>query len=527
MEGSESEGIFHFEAEGQRALGFDTGLTPQAFAKARLGSLMTIQGIIVDTAVHIWNIDGTVEHQGHMVFYGKDFKGESLEQILNRSDDTPLYALQRYLKALTIISKTDQSLFEQISLFPAGVLIAADGSVFFAPAALAKRVFEYKTPQLFIRKVLQWLHPDKTGPDAAAFTAAAIAYRLFTGTFPFPVSEDTEPEKAKEHLVQDMRDGFCKSAMLAAPRLLPEVTALLDSILCPEKDSPKGLEDLAALLGEPGSKGLADFYKDVESRETELEEQKRNHKRREFRIGTQRFLKKYKYALIAGVGTALALVIIIQSIISDQQKRPTTRGLAPLQVAEAYYRAFNTLDHQMMDACVAQGAGKGDIEAVMNLFVISRVREAYERKTTVLDPETWKSQGSPATDATIFGITDLNLQQRTEIPGQPEQGATCQIEATYAFYYPEPQNEMGHTPSTGPSVTPSAAEARPALSPEFPSTPPSEPPQSEPTPAPSPAPHPALRIDKRKDILTLEWMRDRWRIAAIERTSATPQSDIP
>ncbi len=527
MEGSESEGIFHFEAEGQRALGFDTGLTPQAFAKARLGSLMTIQGIIVDTAVHSWNIDGTVEHQGHMVFYGKDFKGESLEQILNRSDDTPLYALQRYLKALTIISKTDQSLFEQISLFPAGVLIAADGSVFFAPAALAKRVFEYKTPQLFIRKVLQWLHPDKTGPDAAAFTAAAIAYRLFTGTFPFPVSEDTEPEKAKEHLVQDMRDGFCKSAMLAAPRLLPEVTALLDSILCPEKDSPKGLEDLAALLGEPGSKGLADFYKDVESRETELEEQKRNHKRREFRIGTQRFLKKYKYALIAGVGTALALVIIIQSIISDQQKRPTTRGLAPLQVAEAYYRAFNTLDHQMMDACVAQGAGKGDIEAVMNLFVISRVREAYERKTTVLDPETWKSQGSPATDATIFGITDLNLQQRTEIPGQPEQGATCQIEATYAFYYPEPQNEMGHTPSTGPSVTPSATEARPALSPELPSAPQSEPPQSEPTPAPSPAPHPALRIEKRKDILTLEWMRDRWRIAAIERTSATPQSDIP
>lgn len=520
MEGSESEGIFHFEAEGQRALGFDTGLTPQAFAKARLGSLMTIQGIIVDTAVHSWNIDGTVEHQGHMVFYGKDFKGESLEQILNRSDDTPLYALQRYLKALTIISKTDQSLFEQISLFPAGVLIAADGSVFFAPAALAKRVFEYKTPQLFIRKVLQWLHPDKTGPDAAAFTAAAIAYRLFTGTFPFPVSEDTEPEKAKEHLVQDMRDGFCKSAMLAAPRLLPEVTALLDSILCPEKDSPKGLEDLAALLGEPGSKGLADFYKDVESRETELEEQKRNHKRREFRIGTQRFLKKYKYALIAGVGTALALVIIIQSIISDQQKRPTTRGLAPLQVAEAYYRAFNTLDHQMMDACVAQGAGKGDIEAVMNLFVISRVREAYERKTTVLDPETWKSQGSPATDATIFGITDLNLQQRTEIPGQPEQGATCQIEATYAFYYPEPQNEMGHTPSTGPSVTPSATEARPALSPEFSSTPPS-------SPAPSLALQPPLHTENRKDILTLEWMRDRWRIAAIERTSATPQSDIP
>lgn len=524
MEGSESEGIFHFEAEGQRALGFDTGLTPQAFAKARLGSLMTIQGIIVDTAVYSWNIDGTVEHQGHMVFYGKDFEGESLEQILNRSDDTPLYALQRYLKALTIISKTDQSLFEQISLFPAGVLIAADGSVFFAPAALAKRVFEYKTPQLFIRKVLQWLHPDKTGPDAAAFTAAAIAYKLFTGTYPFPVLESAEPEQAKEHLVQNMRDGFCKSALLAAPRLLPELTIVLDSILCPEKDSKRGLEDLAALLGEPGSKKLADFYRNEESRETELEEQKRNYKRREFRIGTQRFLKKYKYALIAGVVTALALVIIIQSIISDQQKRPTTRGLAPLQVAETYYRAFNTLDHQVMDACVAQGAGKGDIEAVMNLFVISRVREAYERKTTVLDPETWKSQGSPATDATIFGITDLDLQQRTEIPGEPVQGAKCQIVATYTFYYPELQNEMAPRPSTGPSMTPSAAEARPALSPELPSTPPSEPPSSL---APSPAPHPALRIEKRKDILTLEWIQDRWRIVAIERTSATPQADIP
>lgn len=483
MEGSASDGIFHFEVGGRKVLGFDTGLTPQAFAKARLGSLMSQGGLIVDSAVHGWNLEGTLEYQGHMVFYGADVPGESLETLLSHSDDNALLALQRYLKALAIIAESNGALLDTIALFPAGVLIGSDGSVFFAPSALAKRVYEYQDPLGYIERVLQWGHPDKTGVEAATFTAASLSYRLFTGTAPFALPTIAEPEKKRELLFQDIRDGRCKGAHLVSPSLMPEIAATLDRILCAEMDKPSPtLGDLIGLIGEPGSKKIADFYITGEAGKAVSERELQEYNRRERRIGVQRFLKKYKYVMMAGFGTALALFIIARSIITDQQKRPTTKGLSPQAVAESYYKAFNTLDHQWMDACVRKGIGKGDIEAVMNLFVISRVREAYERKVTVLDPETWKSQGSPATDATVFGITNLKLLLKTEIPAHPDPGDSCSIEATYDFYYPEQApSEQSRT----------------------------------------------LAIETRKDSLTLEWEKDRWKIVAIERRVLNPQSDTP
>jgi len=488
MEGSASNIVFHFEMEDRKVLGFDTGLSPEAFAKARLGSLMSQGGIIVDSTIHRWNLEGTMEYQGHMVFYGPDFSGISLETLLSRSGDIALLALQRYLNALAGIIASNENLLDTICLFPAGVLIADDGSVLFAPSPLAKRVYEYRDPQGYLETVLQWLHPDKTGEEAAAFTAASLCYRILTGKAPFLVPNIPEPEKRREQLFQDIRDGRCMGSRLACPNILPELAANLDRILCREKDEPiPTLEDLIGLIGAPGSKKIADFFIDDENAQRISEKELQEYRRRERRIGLERFFKKYKHLIMAGLGTALALFLVARSIITDQQKRPTTKGLSPQAVAETYYNAFNTLDHQWMDACVRKGIGKGDIEAVMNLFVISRVREAYERKVTVLDPETWKSQGSPATDATIFGITNLKLLLKTEIPVLPEPGDRCEIEATYDFYYPE----QGSAEQTSSELTRT------------------------------------LAIESRKDLLILEWEKDRWKIIDIERTLVNPQSDTP
>lgn len=483
MDGSTSNGIFHFEVEDRQVLGFDTGLSPQAFAKARLGNLLTLGGIIVDSTIHGWNLEGTTEYQGHMIFYGENFAGESLETLLSRSKDMALLALQWYLRALNIIAVSQESLLDIICLFPAGVFVGPNGSVLFTPAALVKRVYEYQDPLGYIDKILQWIHPDKSGVEAAVFTAATLSYRLCTGTGPFVVSNTSVPERNRDGLVQNIRDGLFKSTRLVVPKLLPEIALCIDTILRSATEKPQGyLEKLIQYIGDPGKKKITDLYTEEEIPNAALEVEQRNYHRYSRRIIVQRFFKKYKYAMIAGLGTALALLLIIRSIVTEQKKRPSTRGLSPLEVAETYYKAFNTLDHQWMEACVHKGVGRGDIEAVMNLFVISRVREAYERKVTVLDPETWKSQGAPATEATIFGITDLKLELKTVISPPPDSGNRCEVEATYSFYYPEQSaSDQTKTPF----------------------------------------------VEQRRDLLTLEWETDRWEILSIDRHVFNDQSDIP
>ena len=498
MENSSPDGIFHFEVEGRRVLGFDTGLSPEAFAKARLGSLMTSQGLIVDSTIQVWVPEGTAEHQGHMVFYGSDFSGEVLENLLAPSDETALRALQQYLRALAIIASHDEGLLQNISLFPAGVLISNDGAVLFTPQVLAKRVFEYQSPPQYIQKVVQWLHPDKKGTEAALFTAAVLTYRLFTGKAPFSVSVDTDQEKIRELLALNIRDGFCRSASLVTPNLLPDLARTLDGILCPDKNSsPVGMGDLQQILGEPGSKKLSDFYLEQEVQRSLVDARLKDFERKQRRILVQRFFHTHKHALLASVGTVIALFLIVWSILAGQKQRPSTIGMTPIAVAETYYKAFNTLDHQWMDACVTRGTGKGDIEAVINMFVISRTREAYERKATIIDPETWKTQGSPATELTIFGIANLKLQPVSSIPAEPAPGDNCKLEATYEFYYPD------QVQTTQPGAQDPASQST----------------------------EPMTRIaayETHKDLLTLEWSEDRWRIISIERSVLPiPQSDTP
>ncbi len=490
-----AELVLRFETEGQRVLGFDTGLSAQAFAKARLGSLMSSKGLIVDSALHIWKPEGALDHQGHMVIFGSAFEGQSLEGLLSQSGETALVAMQRYLGALKKIAETDETWFPTISLFPAGVFISDGGQVFFTPLPLATRIYEYRNSELYSEKVARWLHPDKKGTDAARYTATALLYWLFSGASPFSVPKGTNAEKTRELLAQDMRDGLFTSIGLTVPTLTPSIVEAIDRILLPESTKKKtekplaqpSLKDLSDLIGQEGTKHFADFFAappDTLSFDT----RKRVQKQWESRIKFRRFFRTYKYTIIAGIGTAMALLLFGRSILNEQKQRPSTLGMGPRAVTEAYYKAFNTLDHQMMDACVAKGIGKGDIEVVMNFFVISRVREAYERKTSIIDPETWKKQGSPETEASIFGITDLALSLQGQEPPSPAAGDRCQIEASYCFYYPKSSEVTEALPQNG-------------------------------------SPQQTV-MEQRRDLLTLEWVKDRWRIAAIER-EIIHQSDIP
>jgi len=126
-------------------------------------------------------------------------------------------------------------------------------------------------------------------------------------------------------------------------------------------------------------------------------------------IKTRRFIARNK-ALILGVLTAVVITaLIVSSIINTRAQSPTAAGMDPVQVIETYYRSLGELDHQMMEACVADGAGKDDINTVVNLFVITKTRQAYEHNTRMVVFPAHQWEGGALPDTPLFGAADLRV----------------------------------------------------------------------------------------------------------------------
>jgi len=222
------ERIIHLEIAGDRRLGFDTGLSAQAFAQAKLAQFITQRGVIVypDGRVETWKADSVTELAGEsgagiMVIQGPFFPGESLDSVLrDSSPDESLDAVRFWLKARQTLYgwESRQSPEESGAYFPgaAGALLVTKsdknfprGTILFPPERLVKRCIEAEGDRA-AAAAQQWRHPDLRGDDEIAFSAGIMLYTVFTGALPF-IRDDSDTIR------QDMREGVYMPPELAAP----------------------------------------------------------------------------------------------------------------------------------------------------------------------------------------------------------------------------------------------------------------------------------------------------------------------
>jgi hypothetical protein len=299
----------------------------------------------------------------------------------------------------------------------------------------------------------QWVHPDLEGAPVAAFAAGTMLYRILCGAPPFQ-SRDFNA------LREDIREGIFLPPRLACPGLVEEAEFILNETLIVKREPPQGgnrgmtgksipaaasflrsnrtdnsvgggpavittapdreqgpdierLAKLAALLGD-GSKS-ADFFIRSQSSEERLRletEKTRYIKTSTRKVKAKRFLRRNRTAIALTLGAVLLAALISGSIIKNQMELPTTRGMVIEEVVRTYYGAFGALDHSLMQACVIGKAGKGDIDMVTNLFVISRMRMAYETTGVQMIPaQQWIDEGSPSTEHTVFGVSGLDIAE--------------------------------------------------------------------------------------------------------------------
>jgi hypothetical protein len=440
--------IFNFESDGKKVLGFDTGLDAQSFAQAKMAQFITQTGTIVypDGKIETWKADSVTERpgdtdKGTMVIRGPSFPGESLDSLLRGTgrQDPSLDAVRFWLKARQLLADR-QSQEDSTASFSgaSGALIVMKdhgafprGTILFPPERLVKRCIEAEGDRK-AAAVQQWYHPDLRGDDETAFSAGIMLYNVFSGGMPF-VRDDGDT------LRQDMREGVFMPLELAAPGIDPKLAALIGDVLLPIKKIAEGKKrpspsELSDFIGSAGGPPVSSWFTDLsEAQRTKIENEREQYKKtRGLVVKTRRFVIRNTAILMGCAAAVIALVLGVRSYIVHLRDMPNTIGMNPVQVAETYYGAFSSMDHSLMEACVTNKAGKGDIDMVVNLFVITRVRQAYETMDASLTAQDWLDAGSPETDKTIFGITGLRL---TALESDESDGEVS-VRAGYTLWMP-------------------------------------------------------------------------------------------
>ncbi|MDR0563093.1 MAG: hypothetical protein LBG73_10465 [Spirochaetaceae bacterium] len=443
--------IVREDINGTPALVFDTGLDAKAFAQTKSAQLITLPGWTVcpDGAVKLWKLEGVAERNGRMVIWGRDFAGEPLSALIAGNKDDALDAVRRWIHARTVLGET-KSVEAPPAPYPIGAFVDAAGTILFPPEPLIRLTLETESPERWLSGAEQWTHPDLTGLDASLFTAAAMSYRIFAGVPPFPNTD-------LDSLRQDIREGVFFPLRFAAPgldeKIAELITAALDQFTKKKSDLGKTvtLHTLRDCLGTPGSAQAESYIRDLNGEDqaklsAELE---RFRKKQRVAVKTKRFVARNAAILGVSLAALIAAGFTIRSFAVAKAERPTTKGMTPAEVAETYYEAMGDLDHALMEACVSGKAGKGDVEMVINFFVLSKVRQAYEMSGPgVISARKWLEAGSPSLEESgtaVFGVSDLKL---TPLDDDDRDGEVSFL-SEYRLWHPEERSDSDTVSAPG------------------------------------------------------------------------------
>ncbi len=426
--------VYSYALDDKQVLAFDSGLSPESFARAQFSRFLTEKGVIVTPGGEhtTWQASGAAESPGGtMLVCGPDFRGRRLDLLISAAGgaaaaNEAIAAVGAWIGAAIALCENGVT----VPLWPAAAFIAdtspaghdAPGTVFFAPENIVARSIQAEGEEAFIHGVDQYVHPDYHGPDAAAFTAAALLYRIFAGCVPFAaVHRDT--------LREDMREGNFLPVQLAAPGLDEKLAGLMQNALMPVNNSRKSggqrrertgsaiLKQMREILVNSGEVPEKDsFFRELPDDEMKkLEREKRLfQQKKKITVKSKRFVTRNSFPILFGAVIAVAVFFFVYTIVRGGANKPTTAGMDSVEVIRAYYGAFGELDHQLMEACAARGAAQNDINMVSSLFIITKVRQVYEANGhRIIPADEWLESGGAPSDKPVFGVTDLRL---TDLP---------------------------------------------------------------------------------------------------------------
>jgi hypothetical protein len=422
--------------QGEKRLAVLIGKNTASRSLAKLTALRGSPGrLVTGLTIQEWKFEGFSEIDDELFLYGPFLSGKTLEDVLDLglSDALPSIALL----VGSLISLAENG----VPLFPIqtdSVFFTEEGGVLFFPPEVYRELRGIRTFEAN-RDTFETLnHPDFKNDALASFSIAAVLYRLSTGKFPYEGLTAVE-----------IHEETRKREVLEPDRIVPEITGdFSSSVMAGLSGSRPGLtlwkEKLAGWVKAPPLRQLAPEEKEriLRTAETQSGESERRFRRRLF------WEKNWKIVAAVAAGVVI-LALVLGSILRGVLAPRVTHGFTPAKVVETYYLSMNSLNESAMSACVIGGAGRNDISAVTNLFVISRVTLGYEGRSNIVSADEWEKEGKPELPSprTVFGVTDLSISR---VSG----GADPEFQVVYDKWMPRSDSGDASQATSAPPLGP-------------------------------------------------------------------------
>lgn len=467
--------------EGRNVLVLDTGMTPRAFAQSKFSLVLGSAGLIIDPSgsVDTWIAEGTVCDESRsrkkMLVYGPQFAGISLLDTIRDTDRDAAWnrfhqciaAINRAFLAGTVSAETLTAI---AGSGPEAILVAEDGRILVLPFDLYTRCLAGQGEKHEIENRLLWIHPDyrTLNPSwAFSFMAGTLAYRISSGKPPF----NSDGILKAEELSFNTRNGVFEPLELAVWAIRPAAAACINSLI--STGVATGTETLLAFgpvyggILDPAREGVPETAEFVKTK-------KASEKKRTGRMLRKNFFRRNRTTLTVIGIAAIVVAVFFASWLHDLAGRPSTEGMGTAEIVAGYYAAIESLDQEIPGAYTTRGVKPDYAEFTTNLFVTSKVRQAYEQNTGIISPARLFALRDPG-NFTVYGITGLSVD--------PVSGDETHAEYEVSFFLWMPFSEAVSSGGEG--------EVR-------------------------------LSVHRYRDAVSLEYRKDRWMITGIRSLERTP-----
>ncbi|MGI5173680.1 hypothetical protein H0R92_08780 [Treponema sp. OMZ 840] len=349
------------------------------------------------------------------------------------------YCAVRMLSEDTEAQKTAQDKTAQKlhNCGPLSILYGEDGSVLFLPPSLFERSMLARSGKERAFLYGFWVRGGTSEKESFTFSFGSCLYAVLTGRVPFPAADDEAriadytddnfiPLSLLFPYIADNDEGRAFAALIQAiDSALVSPQAQRTSIQIKRQKStafPSMIVNEGAFTQNPLTPLQIPQHDDgrqQEGRQEPKAAQPAAHaaedkalfsfiNAQQKRIGKRRFMRKHGTKLAFTAAVVVIICAAAFSIVKANMQRPTTKGMTPLEVVHTFYTALHELDTIVLDGCGDKKAIKAYSNTAASLFVMGKVRQAYEKTPDFLPPEQWLFSYNPL-ETWIFGLTRLSV----------------------------------------------------------------------------------------------------------------------
>ncbi len=279
------------------------------------------------------------------------------------------------------------------------IYFLGDDSLLILPHSLSLLFLQITPPEIRATYFDHYLKPNLEAPFALSHQFTQFLYFAITGTLPYS-DEKVRLDKWR-HLpislmVKEEEAQWIDSTLSLSPGEQREIASSAYS----------GEENLSWWLEQS-----EDFTWPVEVEESKAMETFKEDQSR--RVERALFWRKRGALIATLIVGGLIIISTLTSIISNRLAPPASAHLSPPEIVELFVEGQDNLDVTKMGVALARGVKNPFEKESSTLFVTTKVREAYERSSPLVNAREWVALGRPPLDESslLWGNLEYQIEQ--------------------------------------------------------------------------------------------------------------------